>query len=793
MAKYRTLAIYDYSGHKICDLYDSKVQLEGEAYGITAKTDINGLHTLTFSLPYMINISMISDLEAARYGIDKYGEGVFGRFKDEDHMDKNFRWELLKNEYLIRYTNGNKTEWYVATKPTKSKSNKNITGTVTCEGTESQLKTRNIYLTFDDTNGIDTIEGLMTKILKGTGWTLGHCDTIYETGSETEEKVRSLISDGKMGALSLIHTVCNLFKCRPVFRTEDNEVDIYAMSNRHQILEGEVGKTLTTLSATYDSSDIVTRLYVEGEYGEYGYVGIDDVNPTGLNYLLNFDYYREIGVFTAEHEAALNTYITRITDIKRRISENAVIRTQYDGELASMLGQARVVVYYVATGFNTPKFEYGTMTDEQKRLKAGDEVIILKTDGTYRTATITNTPTSLIETGDYAMAKFVVKASGVIGGREVLVESKEKTIKQYERKINATAGNDNKVYISETVPTNPTVGDLWLDISGDPYLIKKYDGTGWVDATSTRQQKIIGYYQEIERLREEIAEVYTGSEDEGAVTVGLYQLMNDVMKADGTMYQQEHYQEIEDQLMEVQDNIEADFIAAMGYLLRDGYWSDQNYTVGQEQFLYNDALDMSAQMARPKASYRVAIQRLTEDFGVPMEDIECNAILRLYDEQLKIEENTYIKSVSVGVDEENKGTIEISNEDIVMTGLNLSSLVSRMAQLADLIEQRNTVYNRAKAIGKDGSLYTDRLNGAINVMQTQILSTVSNWYTDSQGNMVFEAADGSGAMMLSGAGFMLASGHTEDGSWDWRTKLYPLVLAAEMRKNNKTDRIAGKP
>lgn len=42
-----------------------------------------------------------------------------------------------------------------------------------------------------------------------------------------------------------------------------------------------------------DAADVVTRLYVEGEYGGNGYVGIDGVNPTGLPFLLNFDYYRE--------------------------------------------------------------------------------------------------------------------------------------------------------------------------------------------------------------------------------------------------------------------------------------------------------------------------------------------------------------------------------------------------------------------------------------------------------------------------------------------------------------------
>lgn len=70
-----------------------------------------------------------------------------------------------------------------------------------------------------------------------------------------------------------------------------------------------VGKNLSALTVDYDSDCIVTRLYVEGEYSEDGYVGIDDVNPTGLSYLLNFDYYKKLGLFTDEHQAALDRYL----------------------------------------------------------------------------------------------------------------------------------------------------------------------------------------------------------------------------------------------------------------------------------------------------------------------------------------------------------------------------------------------------------------------------------------------------------------------------------------------------
>ena len=70
------------------------------------------------------------------------------------------------------------------------------------------------------------------------------------------------------------------------------------------MMELNFGKNLDSIDRKEDASNIVTRLYVEGEYGDHGYVGIDDVNPTGLPFLLNFDYFRQLGLFTAEHEQA---------------------------------------------------------------------------------------------------------------------------------------------------------------------------------------------------------------------------------------------------------------------------------------------------------------------------------------------------------------------------------------------------------------------------------------------------------------------------------------------------------
>ena len=55
MAKHYSLGVYDYDRQKICELYDSNVDLVGQAYDIKVTDEQNGYHTLEFSIPYMVD------------------------------------------------------------------------------------------------------------------------------------------------------------------------------------------------------------------------------------------------------------------------------------------------------------------------------------------------------------------------------------------------------------------------------------------------------------------------------------------------------------------------------------------------------------------------------------------------------------------------------------------------------------------------------------------------------------------------------------------------------------------
>lgn len=143
--------------------------------------------------------------------------------------------------------------------------------------------------------------------------------------------------------------------------------------------------------------------------------------------------------------------------------------------------------------------------------------------------------------------------------------------------------------------------------------------------------------------------------------------------------------------------------------------------------------------------------------------------IRLYDPDIEVNDIVYISEITLCLDEPENDSVTLSNEDIAITGLSFSSILSRMTRLADLIDQKNSLYDRAEAINGDGSIHMQRLDGQINVLKNRLSSAISSWYTDERGNLVFESTNGRNAMMLTGDGFMIANGRTREGDWNWRT------------------------
>lgn len=121
------------------------------------------------------------------------------------------------------------------------------------------------------------------------------------------------------------------------------------------------------------------------------------------------------------------------------------------------------------------------------------------------------------------------------------------------------------------------------------------------------------------------------------------------------------------------------------------------------------------------------------------------------------------------LDRANSREVDIKTDELNIQGKSFASFLNRITDAAQVVKDKQSVYDRAKALSGDGTLGTNKLNGIIDVLKNQLVASKSNWYTDENGNILFVSADESSAMMLCGTGFMVANGKDQQGNWNWRT------------------------
>ena len=304
--------------------------------------------------------------------------------------------------------------------PSKKKNGKVVTNTVKCGHVAAMLKTKNLYLVFDDTNGIGKIDYLITRALTNTTWTLGECAQFYERDGVTE-KVRSISSDGKKGSYQLIQDICNLFNAYPIFHGATRTVDIRALDDKLPLTEMFVGKNLNSLTTEMNSNNIVTRLYIEGEYADNGYVGIDEYND-GLSFLMNFDYYRQVGLFKAQHESALTNYLSQITAVKSQTRDLMADILETEDKLNELWGQIPYVLMCLSSGQIVKTYYGGSILEDQKVISPGDELLVMPGEGDYYSY-IAPEGDLVFPASDIYAVKFVVLPNGKVGARQVSQEA----------------------------------------------------------------------------------------------------------------------------------------------------------------------------------------------------------------------------------------------------------------------------------------------------------------------------------------------------------------------------------
>lgn len=227
--------------------------------------------------------------------------------------------------------------------------------------------------------------------------------------------------------------------------------------------------------------------------------------------------------------------------------------------------------------------------------------------------------------------------------------------------------------------------------------------------------------------------------------------------------------------------LEENMIAILGDLHREGWWQSEDYVDGDEDKLYEDALDNLQKIAQPEATYTINfLDRYTAnedmEYGASpitaaqkYPDINIMSAAHLVDPEIHVNVWAYIDKLAKCYDQPWKTTVAINTNLTTMTQHSFTDVLTNIANVANELKGKATVYDRAAVLTTDGKLAAERLEGEINAAKLKIFGGNSTWYTDEAGNLMFVSADESSAMTLTGNGFAIANSKNEWGEWNWRT------------------------
>lgn len=228
--------------------------------------------------------------------------------------------------------------------------------------------------------------------------------------------------------------------------------------------------------------------------------------------------------------------------------------------------------------------------------------------------------------------------------------------------------------------------------------------------------------------------------------------------------------------------LETAMAEALGDMYREGWWQDENYVDGDEEKLYEDALDNLKKIAQPETTYSInfidlygantGMQYGASEIADATEwpDLSIMSAAHLVDPEIDVNVWAYFDRIRKCYDQPAKTTAEINTNLTTMTQHSFTDVLTNIANVASEMKGKVSLFDRATAITDGGKMAAERLEGAIDTAKLKIFGGASTWYTDDMGNMVFVSADGASAMTLTGNGFSIASSKDEWGEWNWRTK-----------------------
>lgn len=274
---------------------------------------------------------------------------------------KSKKWQYIVNENLVFYDG----EYYIIKTPTFTHSAEDgMFATISCKHKSDSLKMNVISL---EEITPRTVDELMVLALQDTGWTVGHItvDKTLKRGLEATEQ----------SSYSILLSIAEKFNGFLHFNSVTNKVDMLTLESQTlPRMNISSSKNLKSISITYDTSEMTTRLYCFGGDDKNGVeLDIMSANPTGKAYVENYDYFFGLG-YTQEDVTAHPELFTK-TGIWRDTNYYNANDLYTDG-LAKVKSLAKPIINISIEALNMEQFpEYKTID-----LDIGNTVIVEDSD-----------------------------------------------------------------------------------------------------------------------------------------------------------------------------------------------------------------------------------------------------------------------------------------------------------------------------------------------------------------------------------------------------------------------------
>lgn len=216
----------------------------------------------------------------------------------------------------------------------------NHTKTITAYGLEKKLEKNTIALSdcglmLKDKDEDTYVYSFDEYLYQQTGWRLGHIDDSVRYMDNGEPKMRMQEETNTSFYSFITETIAEQFCCVPIFDRKNKLINLYDIDGFGNDLKLVLNKDnyLKSLEKTFNSSDIVTRLILEGNEEE---CIVEEANPTGLNYIENYSYFIENEDMSKELIRALKLFEKLTPKRMEKWKEYVSLKAQKNSELSTL-------------------------------------------------------------------------------------------------------------------------------------------------------------------------------------------------------------------------------------------------------------------------------------------------------------------------------------------------------------------------------------------------------------------------------------------------------------------------